>query len=1186
MDLTRTPFIPISNARSPFLAGALAFACLPLLADDALPLPEIKDCQAQVSTGSGSGSMSVENGLVKLQAKVSEKGDYAENWKMKAAVFDWRLPSPLPLSVECARLSLQVNCQYEMNKGSSAMIRALVKDSRGGEWAVATKLLGGGSKVPFTRGFEQIETYDWDISEIGRIDPWVMTSLDPAKFDAYDAPKPPLSLVGFRLIETEGDSFALSLRNVSQTARGSVPDPYWCVSNDEIYSTRFGKGETMRYGWGPDQAGPFLRAYDLGLQGGSNRYSWELLSADESKTLASSSGDLDVSSPSSVLPLPLLPDGTYRLRLFVKGQKESEGKSFYFEYFVVRNSRPSQLVDLAASPKPLSASFNGGSGGVFEPGSKIELSVKSALPGSVKWTVESCDRRKLLEGDEQAGPGKDLKLDLTELASKEASLWISATLLDGKTELDRLDRAAGYKTAPAKLESALGGPAAKLEPLASSFRRTKGDWHEGGTSIAIKHAETMEQMKGWLDEALWTGYNIVELSAPWYDLEPLPGVYHFEYLDRLVKEAESRGFRVVLRSHPINGQVPGWVPREMQEDQSFRCHGIWGGGSNLIYSPASEALRSNYHRFLEALSEHYRSDASMLGYTLTNVFFDHSMIDNPWLGQHVDCSASMLKAYAKFLKAKYGSLAALSKAHGFEYASWESVKIPSFSVAMDQEGRVRPPSSKAELDYAECKKEVLCSFRTEAMAALRKGDPACVVGPYSDQARAFLEQTFSKEKYFVPQGSMEDQFPPEPLGYLVRYEPHAKVSRLALTTDIGVSNLAFHKLGWNELYNYWFPNWRLDSVTPDIKEAEARLKQWFAALDSMKGAKELASEGKDAGRPAVVGSLDTLIYSWKHVHTSRVNDYVNQYLTRASAEKVRSDLVFSTAVTPASLEGRPYVYLPFSSDALDKGLQSALASYVENGGKLIMEWSSGYWTPGEEKRNSLGSLLGLPDAKPVDLKGKGESVEASVEKGSPVEGAKLSFRVKEFNAPIDTQPVPWVHCAARSYYRLCEIAGGLPAGAVLAATAEGRPAAFSVKKGKGEILFFAGTVDWLSCPGLVSRIDAWGKGREFKPGEVPSDPEALVSCYGRDGKLFAIGRRFIHHSLISKLKGGKLPDECVEAKPVAVAIPAEEGAVYSVKELLSGKDLGSFKGKDLKSGALELGLRRGEAFVVEATPKN
>ncbi|MFA6290808.1 MAG: beta-galactosidase [Victivallales bacterium] len=1148
--------------------------------------------KASMAFGQGQGTMSVDKGVYKIEAKADSMGDYAENWKFKGAVFDYVLPEPVPLPSECAKLSLYINCDGPANKHVQAMFRVLIKDSRGGIWAVGTRLRSGSSGVPFTKSFERVETYPWDTSEGGRIDPWVMMSLTPDKFDEYDAPKLPLSFAGIRLILPKECSFSMEVKDPSCDGRGVMPDPYWGLSSEMIYGKRFNPGReggsgSFRYGWGPYECGPFITAGDLNLSAGNYSYSWEILGKNEWNVIASRAGTFKVADASSSISFPLLANGTYRLRLYVRGESAASGSEQMLIYNVIRNSRGEALREAPMPPKPLSFKTDNPGRNVFEPATPVKISITcapdSAKGKTVSWIVESCDGKKLSEGKSDADSTIDL--DLGALASKEPTLWIRASLTDGGKVVDVCRRVLGYKSAPqssvAPVDSAQGG---KIKPLMNTFRRTKGDWHEGNTSITTNFELTMKQMQTWLDEGKDIGYNIVELSAPWYDLEPIEGVYQFSYLDRLIDEAKKRGLYVVLRVHPIEAGIPGWVERDLQQDMDHRAHGIWHGGSNLIYSPAAGVMREKYFKYLNALAAHYRQDPKMLGYTLANVFFDHSMIDCPWLGQYVDYSDAMRRTYVADLRKKYGNdLQALSLAHSKNYRSWEDVVIPRVALSMDDKGRVSPRSDKAMSDYEECKANVLMSFRTESFKALRDGDPACIVGPYSDQAREFLESAFAKDNIFVPQGSMEDQYPPLTRGYLVRYEPHAKVARTALTTDIGVTNLIFHKPGWNELFNYWFPNWKLAEVTPDIKEAELRLKTWFAAIDRMGGAKESL---EDSSRmPIVIQSLETLIYSWQHVHTSRIYDYISPYYTKAAIEKVRYDRMASGVLTPAEFAGRPYVYVPYCSDTFTREKLKMLADYVENGGKLIIEPTSGFFQLSPLEPNALGKLLGLPEAAPYELKDKKQTtLEASCASGSILDGVKLGFRVKEYKPPTDDQPVAWIHSSIKNYLRPCKLVSDVPQGAVVVATANGAPAAILVKKGKGEILFFCGgVVEWFASPGLALRIDNWGRGRPLSA-EAPNEPEILASPMEKKGTMYVVGRRFANHALISKLKQGVTPDECKTPKELPVLFPQAKDGRYKVTELLTGRDLGVFDAKQLQGKGVTLNLLAGEGFLLEAAP--
>ncbi len=1190
------PPVPGKNpsVRRAFAGLSLWGVCLMSLSfaagGDTLALPAGLVIDARATLGGGEGKLTVgPDGQTKIELKATALGDYAENWKFPAAVLDYLLPTPQPLPAECSRLALSVNCGYDENKHPPAMFRVIIRDARGGLWAVATRLRGGGSKLPWTQGYETIETYPWDASEVGRIDRWVMMSLEPQKFDEYDAPRPPLALAGFRLILEKEKPFAFALGEIRSVARGSQPNPYWVLNTggERLHNEREGAWEIQRSGQGPDQPAPYLKASDLRLSNGRNEYTWEILAADEWTPVAGGRGELTVTDKTApAVAFPLLPNGTYRLRLYVRHVDQPAGRSFFFHYVMIRNSRGEALAETIPA-KPLTFSTSAG-GNLFAAAEGAQATVGCApdatAGASIAWKLLTADGRELAGATAPAEAGA--RVGLTPHFAAETCLWLKAELQrEGKT-VDQAWRLLGRPAAPVQPVAADPAAAnAKLAPLAGKFQRTKGDWHEGGTDIAVKHAETMEKMAGWLDEAKEIGYNIVELSAPWFDLNPLPGVYQFSYLDKLVEASKQRGFYVVLRVHPNNGVTPGWVKRTFQADQNGLVEGVWHGGPNLLLTVASTEMVEAQKTYLRALAAHYRADPQVIGYTLSNVYFDHSLVDSPWLGEITDYSDAMRRSFVAGLREKYRTLAALSAAHGRTYSSWEAVELPRPNVAVDEMGRVRPRPDRLWLDFAAHKTELMLAFRRDAISALRESDPACAVGPYSDSVRAFLEHYYTAHGIFVAQGSMEEQYPPEPLSYRVRYEPHAKVTRGALVTDVGVSNLLFHRPGWNEFFNYWFPQWRIAETEPPIRGAEMRLKQWFAAADRLAGAQEFAAADQPAtARGLMLHSLETLIYSWQHMHTSRVDDYVKPYRHQAKIEKVGLDDLFSPALTAEALQGRPYVYVPYSSDALTAEQRKLFKTYVEAGGRLILEASSGCWEPGNDTTNRLGAEFGLPEAKPTAAPADVTSQSFTAAPGGLLAGLKLAFRVRNWQPPIDDQPEPWIDTAVRNYYRPYALSAAAPAGATVVAERDGQPAALLVKAGRGEVLCFVGVVDWFDSPGLALRLANWGCGRPLDA-QPPEAPELLASPMTQGEKLYVLGRRFVRHDLIAKLKQGQTTPEVETAEAMTVLFPQAQTGRYRVTDILNGTELGVQAAEALRTAGVKVSLKRGQAFVLEAVPE-
>lgn len=1138
-----------------------------MLADDALPLPPDLKIETAAAIGTGTGSLTAAAGEYRFQVQASALGAYVENWKLSAAVFDFRLAEPLPLPLTCAKLALAASTDSPY-----ASLRLLIQDRRGGLWAVNTRLYGLGT-IPRSAVPEWFETFRFASHEMGRLEPWVIQPLDPAQHDYFDPPQPPLSLAGFRVILNKEGAAKVRLASVVPVSGSTPPDPYWHLGPEAGWSRRVKQAAPTRFGWGPSQPGPYLRASDLQLTPGKYRLAYEILAAEGWQVVAAGAREDHVTGPGWSLALPLLPQGLYHLRLTVTRDGWGEPREFGLQYLVLRNSRPVPLAEPAVAPKPLAIA---GPGNILAGPAACTLTAPGAAAGaSIAWTLESSAGDKVAEGQGPATAPVPVAVP-----AAPAVVWLTARLQQQGRTVDVLRRVFGQKREPVVPPAGQPLAARKFANLKGLIQCTKGDWDEGSQPIESGAKALLPQYLAWLDDAKQVGYNIVELPAPWYDEEPLPGVYQFDTLDTLVQAAKERGLAVVLRVHPKPGIVPDWLAPELQEDENGLAHGLWAGGTNFTWTPGSLVLRQRLGEFLTTLAARYRQDPLVVGYTLSNLFFDHGWHDMPWLGQTVDYSDSSRRAFVAFLRQRYGNdLAAVAAAHRLDYHSWEDLAVPHPALSYDAYGRAMPRPDRLWLDWAEHKNQVLADFRIGAVDALRAGDPACEVGIYQSTDVAFSGARYQAAGVFMACGSMEDQYPPDVRIFSCRYEPHAKVARGGSLVDVGVTNLLFHQPGYNTFFNYWKSEWRVASVPPDIKEAEDRLKTWFGVIQELRGAREAAPA--QTARPGLyISALQNLIYVQQHTFSSRLEDLYKPFVNRLGAEKLRLDSLNDVDLAPAALAGRPYVYLPYAADVLTPAQGAALAEYVRGGGKLIVEATSGLWQPGVAGSNQLGRLLELPEALPVP--GIPAADSEAIQPVAPLlEGLALGFRIRNWNPPIETQVTPWIHNVPRAYLRAYRLAAAPPAGATVVGTVGDQPAAFLANAGKGQVLVFAGVLDWLASPGLAQRLDQWGRGLPFSAA-VPADPAVLASPMTRpDGALFVVGRRFVGHALLGKMKQGQKPAELADRQAFPVLFPQAAEGSYRVRELLTGKDLGVFPAAALRERGVPVELTPGEGFVLQ-----
>jgi hypothetical protein len=1158
------------------------------------------------TTGEGAATLSVgETGaVVRMEGTATKGGVHEENRLLNATVFDFRLPASVELPAGTTRLGFSYRRPKASNPASVLGLRLLMEDSRGGIWAFGSRLGLKQSRLNYPEEFTSSETYAFTTSEIGRIDSWVATSLMPDRFDRYTSPVPPYRLAGFRLTayEPTGVPFAVEVDRIVALSEAERPSPYWVFEPERLLSLREEKREPVydgAYGWGADNAQPFLKAASLKLEPGDYRLVWEITDRAGWNPIAAGRDDeLRVVDASTVVARPpLLAAGSYQLCVTAWRKTDGKRREFSMHYVVIRDreSRGLKVGDAGlTNARWLRVE---GVGPVFASGADAKVVIRTAesVPADARiaWSVETGDLQAIDTGE--AAAHTPLELDLARYAEKAgSSLWLNVRLLSGQQELDLVRRLVGFTPAAETVSTVAKTdiPGDKLtRAMSGKLYRTKGDWEEGFTPVATLAGRTMQQLEGWLSEGRDTGYNAVELSAPWDDLNPLPGVYRFEFLDRQIEAAKSQGFYVTLRIHPHARQVPGWVKRDYMQDENGLAHGLWSGGNQLILSPSGSEFREALHAYSEALARHYRDSETVLGYCVEGLFFDHDLVDMPWLGQSVDYSEASIAEYHRSLRAKYGDdLLRLNVAHASAYASWDEIAAPRPNIVYDADGRIRPRTDAAWRDWSDFKIDVLKRLRIGAADALRRGDPECWVGLYNTNSQAFYTDELLRREAWVPYGSMESPWPPTLPAIRGRMEPHGKIARTRTVADVGMTNLLLAGTpGYHGVFNYWYYERRMATVTAVEREAEERLRQWFRSVDEIVGAKPVDSDrsGKSGGYVFSPAAQPTLL---QHVFVGRTEDYLKPWLHRMDEDRVHANEIRVYAGTTPDYARQAYVYYPFGAAAIDAANLQALTNYVSQGGRLVIEATSGFWL--SDKPNALGGAFGLPPFNPVASLATADTERATWTIDATANGfpwPALGFRTREFSPPIDTQATPWIHNIARPFLRPFRVAEPLPANStVLARHADGSPAAVCVRFGKGEVLAFVGTVDWVGDTGLAAAVDAWGRGETQVHAETVEDESdtLILRTFAKNDRRFLVGRRFVGHEVLERLKTTKTALDDTGAHRLKVRFAADSLGTrrYHLRDLLNNRDMGSFEGGALMQDGVEVALLPGEAVYWEASP--
>jgi beta-galactosidase len=182
-------------------------------------------------------------------------------------------------------------------------------------------------------------------------------------------------------------------------------------------------------------------------------------------------------------------------------------------------------------------------------------------------------------------------------------------------------------------------------------------------------------------EAVWeedarlmreAGVNLVTVGVfAWSHLEPAPGAFDFEWLDRVLDLLHAAGVGVDLAT--ATASPPPWLSRLHPEVLPVLADGtrLWPGGRQH-YCPSSPAYRQAACRLVTALADRYGRHPAVVLWHVNNEYGCH--VPACW------CDESAAE-FRRWLLRRYGTVDALNQAWGTafwsqRYADWEEVLPP------------------------------------------------------------------------------------------------------------------------------------------------------------------------------------------------------------------------------------------------------------------------------------------------------------------------------------------------------------------------------------------------------------------------------------------------------------------------------------------------------------------------------
>ena len=202
------------------------------------------------------------------------------------------------------------------------------------------------------------------------------------------------------------------------------------------------------------------------------------------------------------------------------------------------------------------------------------------------------------------------------------------------------------------------------------------------------------------------GVNLVSLGIfSWAKLEPRPGEYEFEWLDRVVDLLHEGGVMVDLAT--ATASPPPWLARLYPESLPVTMDGVTlYPGARQHYCPSSVPYRERAAELVRRIAERYKDHPALAMWHVNNEY-----------GCHVPecyCDASAAH-FREWLRERYGELDELNEAWGTafwsqHYSKWGEIQPPRTAPTFanpTQQLDFRRFSSDALLECFEMEKGIL-----------------------------------------------------------------------------------------------------------------------------------------------------------------------------------------------------------------------------------------------------------------------------------------------------------------------------------------------------------------------------------------------------------------------------------------------------------------------------------------------
>ena len=173
------------------------------------------------------------------------------------------------------------------------------------------------------------------------------------------------------------------------------------------------------------------------------------------------------------------------------------------------------------------------------------------------------------------------------------------------------------------------------------------------------------------------GYDGIRIIVHWDDLEVIPGGYHFQRLDEIVKKAGQYGLNVAFFPIYQAHRIPMWLMAEdFMVDQDGEVARSEGTRFRMVPNLFSEAANRGYRDLIGQLINRYDSLPHVVGYHLAVRAVEWGFAGAMFREQTFDYSETSRQRFRTFLQDQGHTLESLSERYGQSFNRWQDIDLP------------------------------------------------------------------------------------------------------------------------------------------------------------------------------------------------------------------------------------------------------------------------------------------------------------------------------------------------------------------------------------------------------------------------------------------------------------------------------------------------------------------------------